>query len=61
MTDDRTGQSETKSNNLDVRLGVVNVDVMAIPCTIRHRWRGGKAAMKPSIEVGGSDGAMHVS
>ena len=49
------------SNSLDVRLGVVGVDVMAIPCTIRHRWRDGEAAMKSSIEVGDRDGAMRVS
>ena len=45
LTDDRTGQCETKSNNLDVRLGVVNMDVMAIPCTVHHRKRDGKVVM----------------
>ena len=34
-----------KNNNLDVRLDVVNVDVMAIPCTIHHHKRDGKVVM----------------
>ena len=33
------------SNSLDVRLVVVSVDVMAIPCTIRHRWRDGEVEL----------------
>ena len=43
--DRRQDSVKSKTINLDVRLGVVNVDVMAIPCTIHHHKRDGKAVM----------------
>ena len=36
---------DQKNNNLNIRLDVVNVDVMAIPCTIHHHRRNGKVVM----------------